>query len=461
MPFRGTIRPAHSRATYVGSEGELEVVSERSAGVVEIFPELFSSSESSYQGDAPGDAQGSPTWPDRLLAEQLDDEEASEVRYYGGGGSPTGSGTPLMYQEREKPNDEPRPAAASPTLSDRPLIEQVRVVEPAPMSDAASEPLNEARSEQSLNEQMAELLDTIRRAAASPTESERPLIDQLREEQADDDMSSYKLDTAPQRFRQPEISDYSSSEDNSHPSSSRTDREPENSESGERESDASSYSTSDDNTAPDDSPGEATAAKVAEEQAEGNTNQKEEEKGETCRELDEIEEPLDDDGYSGADEREDEDMGDAAEEVEDDHSIDEAERSLVHYHQPHGMASPRVLEAGSDALALALPDNLAMEWLGGYPRVVEIASEMGRVEPLQLKSRHIAGLLEAPENAPIVEFPGSPRRIEARPDDEEGASLDELYPIIEVLDDEAAAPDAAGNPLIELPSTAIKRRVNE
>ncbi|KAJ2628012.1 hypothetical protein GGF44_004581, partial [Coemansia sp. RSA 1694] len=154
-------------------------------------------------------------------------------------------------------------------------------------------------------------------------------------------------------------------------------------------------------------------------------------------------------------------MGDAAEEVEDDHSIDEAERSLVHYHQPHGMASPRVLEAGSDALALALPDNLAMEWLGGYPRIVEIASEMGCVEPLQLKSRHIAGLLEAPENAPIVEFPGSPRRIEARPDDEEGASLDELYPIIEVLDDEAAAPDAAGNPLIELPSTAIKRRIDE
>ncbi|KAJ1671597.1 hypothetical protein GGF38_000683, partial [Coemansia sp. RSA 25] len=81
--------------------------------------------------------------------------------------------------------------------------------------------------------------------------------------------------------------------------------------------------------------------------------------------------------------------------------------------------------------------------------------------PLQLKSRHIAGLLEAPENAPIVEFPGSPRRIEARPDDEEGASFDELYPIIEVLDDEAAAPDAAGNPLIKLPNTAIKRRVNE
>ncbi|KAJ2459426.1 hypothetical protein GGF42_001471 [Coemansia sp. RSA 2424] len=239
--------------------------------------------------------------------------------------------------------------------------------------------------------------------------------------------------------------------------------------------------TSDDNTAPDDSPGEATAAKVAEEQAEGNTNQKEEEKGETYRELDEIEEPLDDDGYSGADEREDEDMGDAAEEVEDDHSIEDAERSLVHYHQPHDIAtqhaasggnddtqpvveppvSSRVLEAGPDALVLALPDNLAMEWLGGYPRVVEIASEMGCVDPLQLKSRHIAGLPEAPENALIVEFPGSPRRIEARPDDEEGASFDELYPIIEVLDDEAAAPDVAGNPLIELPSTAIKRRVNE
>ncbi|KAJ2628011.1 hypothetical protein GGF44_004580, partial [Coemansia sp. RSA 1694] len=176
---------------------ELEVVSERSAGVVEAFPELFSTSESSYQGDAPGDAQGSPTWPDRLLAEQLDDEEAGEVRYYGGGGSPTGSGTPLMYQEREKLNDEPRPAAASPTLSDRPLIEQVRVVEPTPMSDAASEPLSEARSEQSLNEQMAELLDTIGRTQASPTESERPLIDQLREEHTDDNMSDSESDPAP------------------------------------------------------------------------------------------------------------------------------------------------------------------------------------------------------------------------------------------------------------------------
>ncbi|KAJ2584322.1 hypothetical protein GGH95_000465 [Coemansia sp. RSA 1836] len=162
MLFRGTIRPIYAGEAYIGSEESIEVVSEEGTGVVKVFPELFSSSESSYQGDAPGDAQGSPTWPDRLLAEQLDDEEAGEVRYYGGGGSPTGLGTPLMYQEREKPSDEPQPAADSPTLSDRPLIEQVRVVEPTPMSDAASEPLSEARSEQSLNEQMAELLDTIR-----------------------------------------------------------------------------------------------------------------------------------------------------------------------------------------------------------------------------------------------------------------------------------------------------------
>ncbi|KAJ2337420.1 hypothetical protein GGI00_000246 [Coemansia sp. RSA 2681] len=101
-----------------------------------------------------------------------------------------------MAAEREKPNDEPRPAAASPTLSDRPLIEQVRVVEAAPMSDAASEPPRETRSEQSLNEQMAEILDTIGRTQASPTEPERPLIDQLREEQADDDTSESKSDPA-------------------------------------------------------------------------------------------------------------------------------------------------------------------------------------------------------------------------------------------------------------------------
>ncbi|KAJ2332442.1 hypothetical protein GGI00_002785 [Coemansia sp. RSA 2681] len=213
----GTIRPIYAGEAYIGSEENIEVVSEEGAGVVEAFPELFSSLESSYQGDALGDAQGSPTWPDRLLAEQLDDEEAGEVRYYGGGGSPTGSGTPLMYQERGEPSGEPQPAADSPTLSDRPLIEQVCVVEPMPMSDAASEPPREARSEQSLNEQMAEILNAIGRMQASPTESERPLIDQLREEHTDDNISDSKSDPAPEHFRQPEISDYSSSEEESPP----------------------------------------------------------------------------------------------------------------------------------------------------------------------------------------------------------------------------------------------------
>ncbi|KAJ2330710.1 hypothetical protein GGI00_003580, partial [Coemansia sp. RSA 2681] len=127
-----------------------------------------------------------------------------------------------------KSNDEPQPAADSPTLSDRPLIEQVRVVEPTPMSDAVSEPLSEARSEQSLNEQMDEILSAIGRTQASPTEPERPLIDQLREEHMDNNTSGSKSDPAPKRFCQPEISDYSSSEEESPLSSSGTDREPEN-----------------------------------------------------------------------------------------------------------------------------------------------------------------------------------------------------------------------------------------